>query len=128
MIPEVPVHHGSRPFSTATPLSALLILPIPQTQRRTQRKRSVWMSFLLDLSFLLPVFGAVLGYLLLAGQAPFTGALLVTVCPVIFLIRLYTLYLARRERKQLAAMEKWYREYRCEYESQWRNRYKEGCV
>ncbi|MGH9844083.1 MAG: hypothetical protein ACREEM_35580 [Blastocatellia bacterium] len=124
MIPEVPVHHGSRPLTKATPLSALLILPIP----RTERKRSIWVSFLRDLSFLLPVFGTVLGYLLLAGQAPFTGALLVTACPVFFLIRLYALYVDRRERKQLAAMEKWYREYRCEYESQWRNRHKEGCV
>ncbi len=121
MIPEVPVHHGSRQVTTATPLSALLILPIP----RTERKRSIWMSFLRDLSFLLPVFGAVLGYLLLAGQAPFTGALLVTICPVIFLVRLYTLYMARRERKQLAALEKWYREYRYEYESLWKNQYRQ---
>jgi len=122
MVPEMPVHHGNRPFATDTPLSALLILPVP----RTQRKRSIWMSFLRDLSFLLPAFGAALGYLLLAGQAPFTGAVLITVCPVIFLVRICAVYMARREQKQMAAMEKWYREYRSEIENQWRDRYKEG--
>jgi hypothetical protein len=122
MIPEVPVHDGGRPMATTAPLSALLILPVP----KTQRKPSLWMSFLRDLGFLLPAFGAVLGYLLLAGQAPFTGAVLITICPLILALRLYTLVVARREQRQLAAMEKWYREYRGEMESQWRSRYKEG--
>jgi ABC-type Fe3+ transport system permease subunit len=123
MIPEVPVHQASRPLTTA-PLSALLILPVP----RAERKRSIWMSFLRDLSFLLPAFGTALGYLLLAGQAPFTGAVLITACPVMLLIRLYMVYTARRERRQMAAMEKWYRDYRNEMESQWRSRYKAGCA
>ncbi|MDX2034613.1 MAG: hypothetical protein SF339_28315 [Blastocatellia bacterium] len=73
-----------------------------------------------DLMLLLPIFGALLGYMLLAGQAPFVGAVLVTVCPIILLVRLHGIYLMRQERRQVAALERWYRAYRAEYENIWK--------
>ena len=119
MTPEVSLNRGNRQLATVPPLSALLILPVP----KTESKRSVWAGFLRDLSYLLPAFGFGLGYLLLTAQAPFLGAALVTVCPIILLVRIHTAYVARRERKQIAALEKWYHDYRGEFENQWKHRY-----
>jgi ABC-type Fe3+ transport system permease subunit len=124
MTPEVSLNREDRQLATVPPLSALLILPVP----RTEPKRTVWAGFLRDLSYLLPAFGVGLGYLLLTAQAPFLGAALVTVCPIILLVRIHTAYVARRERKQIAALGKWYREYRCEFENQWKHRYKADCA
>lgn len=122
MIPEAPIHEpiyeNDRPLAGVPPLSALLILPVPRTAPK--KKRSIWISFLSDLVILLPVFGALLGYMLLAGQAPFVGAVLVTVCPIILLVRLHGIYLMRQERRQVAALERWYRAYRAEYENIWK--------
>jgi hypothetical protein len=118
MIPEVPVEESDRSMSGAPPLSALLILPVPKTEPK--KKNSIWISFMNDLMLLLPIFGALLGYMLLAGQAPFIGAMLVTVCPIILLVRLHGVYLMRQERRQVAALERWYRAYRAEYENIWK--------
>jgi len=63
------------------------------------------------MSFALPTFGSALGLLLALGQAPFIGATLVTICPIILAVRLHAAYETRRERKRIAALEKWYRAY-----------------
>jgi hypothetical protein len=57
------------------------------------------------------VFGSALGLLLALGQAPFSGATLITICPIILAFRVHSAYQARRERKQIAALERWYRAY-----------------
>ena len=108
MTPVVPLKHKGRPNATVAPLSAMLVLPIPKYE---PSKRSLWMRFLGDLSFVLPAFGFALGLLLALGQAPFSGATLITICPIILVFRLHSAYQARRERKQIAALERWYRAY-----------------
>lgn len=112
MTPIVPLKHKDRQVATVSPLSALLVIPIPKYE---PRKRTLWMQFLSDLGFALPVFGAALGLLLALGQAPFIGATLVTICPIVLAVRLRTVYETRRERKQVAALERWYRAYLSEY-------------
>ncbi len=71
----------------------------------------MWTSFLRDMSFLLPAFGSLLGLLLALGQAPFFGATLVTICPIILASRIHAAYRMRCERKRVAALERWYRAY-----------------
>ncbi len=121
MTPDVSVHRpvsrNDRQWEAEPPLSALLILPVPKTE---SKKDSIWMRFLQDLAILLPIFGTLLGYMLLAGQAPISGAILVTICPIALLVRLHNAYLLRRERMQVAALERWYRSYRAEYENIWK--------
>jgi hypothetical protein len=108
----VPLKNKDRQVSAAPPLSTLLIIPIPKNE---EPRRTLWMNFLRDLSYALPVFGAVLGFLMVVGQAPFIGATLVTVCPIILAFRVYVAIEARRERRRVAELEKWYRLYLSEY-------------
>lgn len=121
MPPEVPTHQDNRDLVSFPPLSALLILPM----RKPEPKRTVWASFLCDMGYLLPAFGTGLGYLLMSGEAPLAGASLLTVCPILLILRIHQTYVARRKRKRMAELEQRYREYRSELENQWRNRHKE---
>ena len=108
MTPVVPLKHKNRQTAIVATLPALLVFPIPKYE---PPKRTLWESFISDMSFALPVFGSALGLLLALGQAPFTGATLVTICPIILALRVHLAYEARRERKRVAALEKWYRAY-----------------
>ncbi len=119
MPPEVPAHRNDRQLVPVTPLSAMLILPVPKP---APKRKSIWLVFLRDLTFLLPIFGAGLGILMMKGQAPYVGAGLVTVCPIVLMFRLHAAYVARRERRQVAAFERWYRAHRGEYENIWKDR------
>lgn len=126
MTPDVPmadvtVQDEVRP-ATEPPLSALLILPVPAPAR----KRSVWWDFLRDMSYLLPVFGLLLGTLLAFGQARLGGICLVFVSLAAMSMRIYFTLAARRERQQLAALEKLHRDHRGEFEQQWKRQLTEG--
>lgn len=105
MTPNVPCQDKARPIATISPLSTVLVLPIPKNR---PHKRTLWADFVSDLSFVLPAFGTVLGALLAFGQAPFMGATLITLCPIVLTARIYAAYDASRERRRLAALEKWY--------------------
>ncbi len=94
-------------IAPATPLAALLVIPIPNHH---QQKRSLWKMFLHDLSYLLPAFGIVLGFLLAFGQEPFIGAIIITVCGFILVLRIHVAYEAHLERKRIEALHRWYRE------------------
>jgi hypothetical protein len=106
MTPNVPSRDKARQLATVSPLSAVLLVPIPKYR---PQKRTLWDDFLSDLRFVLLAFGTVLGALLALGQAPFLGATLVTLCPIILTMRIYAAYDVYRERRRLAALEKWYR-------------------
>jgi hypothetical protein len=106
-LPTNPAEKKSRQSSAAAPLAALLVIPIPKYR---QPKRSLWRNLIHDLSYILPVFGAALGLLLALGPAPFIGATMMTVCPIIVLLRIHVAFTARRERKRIEALEQWYRE------------------
>jgi hypothetical protein len=108
MHPDVPAHQETPSLAEAPPLSAVLILP---TIRR-EKKPSIWVIFLWDLTILLPAFGAALGALLYSGGAPIAGAFLLIVCPFLLLERVFTLYQTRQQRRGLAAMAKRYQELR----------------
>ncbi len=111
MTPTVPLARKDRQALTVSPLSALLVIPIPKYE---PPKRTLWAVFLHDLSFALPTFGFALGLLLALGQAPFTGATLFVTCLIILTFRLRAVYRAWRERRQIAALERWYRAYLAE--------------
>jgi O-antigen/teichoic acid export membrane protein len=112
MTPTVSLSRKDRQAETVLPLSALLVIPIPKYE---PPKRTLWMNFLHDLSFALPAFGSVLGLSLALTAAPFVGATLFTVCPIILAFRLRAAYRLRCERKQIAALEQWYRAYLSEH-------------
>ncbi|MFN8000437.1 MAG: hypothetical protein U0X75_05395 [Acidobacteriota bacterium] len=109
MTPKVPLRRATGQLAPVSSLNELLVFPTPE---QTAEPRSLWLSFLGDMSLLLPAFGALLGVLLLRGQAPFFGATLGTICPIILALRVHTAYAAYRERKQVAALVDWYQQYR----------------
>jgi hypothetical protein len=126
MTPDVPmanvaVQEEVRP-ATEPPLSALLILPVPAPAQR----RSVWWDFLHDMTYLLPAFGLLLGTLLAFGQARLGGVSLLLASLAALSIRLHFTLAARRERQQLAALEKLHRDHREEFEQQWKRQLTEG--
>lgn len=126
MTPDVPMPDAAVQdevrSATEPPLSALLILPSPAPARR----RSVWWDFLRDMSYLLPIFGLLLGTLLANGQARLGGFCLLLVSLAAFSIRIHFTLAARRERQQLAALEKLHRDHRGEFEQQWKRQLTEG--
>jgi hypothetical protein len=112
MTPDVTLPNASAEkkgdrFAPATPLAAMLVIPIPKNHRQ---KRSIWKMFLHDLSYLLPVFGILLGFLLAFGQEPFIGAIIITVCGFILVLRIHVAYENYLERKRIEALQRWYRE------------------
>ncbi|MDQ3010870.1 MAG: hypothetical protein M3X11_09240 [Acidobacteriota bacterium] len=116
MTPKVPRSHTRYQLAPISSLDDLLVLPIPKPE---PLKRTLWMDFLSDLSFLLPAFGSVLGLILLSGHSafpvPFLGAGMVTLCPIILGLRIHTAFQARRERRRVNALINWHRQYRVDY-------------
>ncbi|HEX9005165.1 MAG TPA: hypothetical protein VGB07_34965 [Blastocatellia bacterium] len=108
-VSRIRTRHQLAPLSS---LDALLVLPVP---KEDPLKRTLWMNFMSDLSFLLPAFGTVFGALLLAGQSPFLGAGMVTLCPIILALRIHTAFQARRERRRVSELINWYRQHRVDY-------------
>ena len=91
-----------------SPLGAMLVIPIPRYNRYD---RSLWMVFLNDLSYLLPVFGVTLGLMLIFGQASLLGGCLSSVSALVLAFRLLKAYQDRLERRRIAEFEKQYHEY-----------------
>lgn len=91
-----------------SPLGAMLVMPIP---RYDQLKRSFWMAFLNDLSYLLPAFGMTLGLMLVFGQAPYLGGGIISVSALTLAFRLLKTYRDYLERKRIAEFEKQYHAY-----------------
>ena len=116
MTPKVSRSHTRYQLAPISSLDDLLVLPIPQPE---PPKRTLWMDFLSDLSFMLPAFGSIVGLILLSGQssfpAPFLGAGMVTLCPIILALRIHTAFQARRERRRVNALINWCRRYRVDY-------------
>lgn len=100
---------ASTPGERAAPMQALLVVPIPR--RRPPRRLSVREAFLSDMSYLLPAFAVGLGILMVRGQAPFAGAVVATVGSLVLAIRIHSLIRAGRDRRRMAALEKWYLQY-----------------
>lgn len=116
MTPKVSRSRTRYQLAPISSLDDLLVLPIPQPE---PPKRTLWMDFLSDLSFMLPAFGSIVGLILLSGQsafpAPFLGAGMVTLCPIILALRIHTALQARRERRRVNALIDWCRRYRVDY-------------
>src|SRR5262245_19572663 len=115
MTPRVSRTHTSYQLAPISSLDDLLVLPIPKSE---PLKRTLWMEFLSDLSFMLPAFGTILGLILLSRHsalAPFLGAGLVTLCPIFLALRIHMAFQARQERRRVSALIGWYRQYRVEY-------------
>src|SRR6185369_13499213 len=110
MTPKVSRTRTNYQLAPISSLDDLLVLPIPQPE---PPKRSLWMDFLSDLSFMLPAFGSIVGLILISGQsafpAPFLGAGMVTLCPIILALRIHTALQARRERRRVNALINWCR-------------------
>ncbi|MGE0882546.1 MAG: hypothetical protein AB7P14_03275 [Blastocatellales bacterium] len=111
MTPKVSRTRTSQQLAPISSLDKLLVFPVPAAD---QIKRTLWMDFQNDLTFLLPAFGIVLGLMLLFGQSPFLGAGMVTLCPIILALRIHTAFQARRERQRVNALLRWYRQSRLE--------------
>lgn len=111
MTPKVSRTHTNQQLAPISSLDKLLVFPVPAPD---QTKRTLWMDFQNDLTFLLPAFGVVLGFILLFGQSPFFGAGMVTLCPIILALRIYMAFQARRERQRINALLRWYRQSRLE--------------
>ena len=113
MTPKVSRSHTRYQLAPISSLDNLLVLPIPQPE---PLKRTLWMDFMSDLSFMLPAFGSIVGLLLVSGHstfpAPFLGAGMVTLCPIILALRIHTAFQTRRERRRVNALLDWYRQYR----------------
>ncbi len=109
MTPKVSRTRTSQQLAPISSLDKLLVFPVPVPD---QIKRTFWMDFQNDLTFLLPAFGIVLGLMLLFGQSPFLGAGMVTLCPIILALRIYMFFQARRERQRLNALLRWYQQSR----------------
>lgn len=112
MTPKVPRSRNSYQLAPISSLDALLVLPIP---KEDPLKRTLWMDFLSDLSFMLPAFGIVFGFLFLFGQSPFLGAGMVTLCPIILVLRIHVAYQAYRERRRVNELINWHRQYQIDY-------------
>lgn len=112
MTPKVPRSRTSYQLAPISSLDALLVLPVP---KEDPLKRSLWMDFLSDLSFMLPAFGIVFGFLFLLGQSPFLGAGMVTLCPIILVLRIHVAYQAYRERRRVNDLINWHRQYQIDY-------------
>ena len=116
MTPKVSRSHTRYQLAPISSLDDLLVLPIPQPE---PPKRTLWMDFLSDLSFMLPAFGSIVGLILIsehsAFPAPFLGAGMVTLCPIILALRIHTAFQARRERRRVNALIDWCRRYRVDY-------------
>ena len=112
MPPKVSRTRTSYQLAPISSLDALLVLPVPAP---APLKRSIWMGFLNDLSFMLPAFGIVFGFLFLFGQSPFLGAGMVTLCPIILALRIHVAFQARRERRRVKKLINWHRQYRSDY-------------
>lgn len=115
MAPKVSRTHTRYQLAPISSLDNLLVLPIPKPE---PMKRTLLNEFLSDLSFMLPAFGTIFGLIFLLGQsamAPFLGAGLITLCPIILALRIHTAYRMRRERRRVNALLGWYRQYRVDY-------------
>lgn len=111
MTPKVPRTRTSHQLAPISSLDELLVLPIPKPE---PLKRTLWMDFLSDLSFMLPAFGTIFGLVFLLGQSPFLGAGMVTLCPIILALKIHTAFQARLERRRVNALIQWHRQYRIE--------------
>ena len=58
MTPKVPLRRATGQLAPVSSLNELLVFPTPE---QTAEPRSLWLSFLGDMSLLLPAFGALLG-------------------------------------------------------------------
>ncbi len=103
----VPVKQSASP-PPAPRLSTMLVVPIPSHR---PRKKKFWRVFLNDLSFLLPTCAALLGLLLLFGQAPYLGASLMTIGTCLLALRVHSAVESRRERRRMEQLDQWYRAY-----------------
>jgi len=116
MTPKVSRTRTRYQLAPVSSLDDLLVVPIPKPETL---KRTLWTEFLNDLSFMLPAFGIVFGLILLFGlsafSAPFLGAGLVTLCPIILALRIHTAFEVRRERRRVNALIHWHRQYRIDY-------------
>jgi hypothetical protein len=74
-------------------------------------RRGFWRLFLNDLSYLLPAFGALLGVLLLLGNAPHWGASLLTLGTFMLMLRINSAFSIRRERRVVESFKRWTRTY-----------------
>lgn len=109
MTPKVSRTHTSQQLAPISSLDKLLVFPVPAPD---QIKRTLWMDFQNDLTFLLPAFGIVLGLIFLFGQSPFLGAGMVTLCPIILALRIYMAFQARRDRQRVNELLRWYQQSR----------------
>ncbi len=74
-------------------------------------RRGFWRQVLNDLSYLLPAFGALLGVLLLLGNAPHWGASLLTLGIFMLMLRINSAFAQRRERQFFEYFKRWTRTY-----------------
>lgn len=103
-----PVEEKSEQLVPVSPLGAMLVMPIP---RYDSRNRSFWMAFLNDLSYLLPAFGVTLGLMLIFGQAPNLGSVVIAISILALGFRLLKTYRDYRERKRMAEFRRQYHAY-----------------
>jgi hypothetical protein len=91
----------------------VLVMPSAPTSRAQGRRRGVngisWRIFLHDLSYLLPLFGIVLGLLLIRGQAPSWGGIILIIGLYLAGLRFYSGIESRRVRRKIAPLRHWMR-------------------
>lgn len=115
MTPKVSRSHTRYQLAPISSLDDLLVLPVPKPE---PLKRTLWMEFLSDLSFMVPAFGTIFGLIFLfepSTMAPFLGAGMITLCPIFLALRIRVAFQARRERRRVNALLNWYRHYRLAY-------------
>ncbi|NBO64834.1 MAG: hypothetical protein EBU88_08330 [Acidobacteria bacterium] len=81
-------------------------MPLTRSQNR-QVRRTLWQQFLNDLTYLLPAFGAALGFCLLLVNSPFWGAPLMTLGVLMLMLRINAAFSVRRERQFIEHFKHW---------------------